>query len=186
MEVPLTLLLSRAQLGDRFAENLAARLVVDKLRTMARALLGRERKGHTLQATALVSEVFIQKLRRLETPILSREHYYSMAAYAMRQVLIDHARARSAQKRVPPDAVADLLMTSGNSSMDADTRLAVQQAFERLAALDAKAAAAIRCRFIDGYTVQQAAERLNSPRWKVRADCEFGLKWMADGLRGLS
>src|SRR4051794_16445226 len=116
MEATLTLLLSRAQQGDRLAENLAARLVVDKLRTMARALLGRERHGHTLQATALVSEVFIQKLRRLDAPIQNREHFYSMAAYAMRQVLIDHARARSARKRMPPDAVADLLMTTPSPS----------------------------------------------------------------------
>ncbi len=183
MEATLTLLLSRAQQGDRLAENLACGFVIDKLRGMARALLGSERGGHTLQADALISEFFIQKLRRLGTPIQNREHFYSMAAFAMRQVLIDHARAKSARKRVPPDAVADLLMTAGCSSMDNETRLAVQQVFERLARLDAGAAAAMRCRFVDGCTVPQTAARLNRPAWKVRADCEFALRWMSERLK---
>ncbi len=170
-------------MGDRDSENLAASLVVDKLRAMAKSLLGRERAGHTLRATALVNEIFLQKLRGLKTPILNRDHFYSLAAYAMRQVLIDHARFHSASKRrIPPDTVADLLMTSSNAAMNVETKIALAQGFEKLARIDRAAAAAIQCRFLEGLTIQETALRLNRPPKKVRGDCEFGLKWMADHL----
>ena len=80
MDADITFYLTLAQEGDREAENRAFRLVYDRLRAMARSLMCRERSGHTLQATGLVSEVFVQKLRRISTPIQSREHFYSQPA----------------------------------------------------------------------------------------------------------
>ncbi len=184
MEASLTFLLTLSQQGDRAAEGAAIGLTYQKLRTMARSLLSRERRGHTLQATALVSEVFLQKLRRISVPIESREHYYSLAAHAMREVLIDHARRRSAQRRhASVEAVADLLMSMKQPTASED-RLAVQQALSALAELDAKGAACIRYRFLEGLSIQQTAHRLGRPVWRVRADCDFGLSWMARHLGG--
>ena len=184
MDSSLTLLLNLAQQGDRTAESRALNAVYDRLRTMARSLLSRERRGHTLQATTLVSEVFLQKLRKLSAPITSREHYYSLAAYAMRQVLVDHARrGGAARRRVTTASVADLLI-SLESPVAVEDQLGAQDAFAALASLDARAAECIRCRFIDGLTVQQTAELTRRPAWKVRADCDFGLSWMADRLGG--
>ena len=185
MEASLTFLLTLSQQGDRAAEGAAISLAYQKLRTMARSLLSRERRGHTLQATALVSEVFLQKLRRISVPIESREHYYSLAAHAMREVLIDHARRRSAQRRhASVEAVADLLMSMKQPHTASEDRLAVQQALSALAELDAKGAACIRCRFLEGLSIQQTALRLGRPVWRVRADCDFGLSWMASHLGG--
>ncbi len=185
MEASLTFLLTLSQQGDRAAEGEAMGLIYHKLRTMARSLLSRERRGHTLQATALVSEVFLQKLRRLTVPIESREHYFSLAAHAMREVLIDYARRRSAQRRqASVEAVADLLMSMKQPIMVFEDRLAVEQALTALAELDSKGAACIRCRFLDGLSIQQTAARLGRPVWRVRADCDFGLSWMAGHLGG--
>lgn len=183
MEVSLTFLLNLAQQGDRKAEGHALTIAYDKLRSMARSLLSRERYGHTLQATALVSEVFIQKLRRISAPIQSREHYYALAAYAMRQVLVDYARRSRANRRViSPEFVSDMLMQIEEAAASADDQLAVQQAFQALAKIDPSAAECIRCRFIAGLTIQQTADRLSRNQWKVRADCDFGLNWMAARL----
>ena len=92
-----------------------------------------------------MNEIFIQKLRSLKTPILNRDHFYSLAAYAMRQVLIDHARLHSANKRrVPPDAVADLLMTSTNSAMSHDKKFALGQVFDDRGPILRKAFGTIR------------------------------------------
>ena len=185
MDAEITLFLNLAQQGDRGAENHVIRLVYDKLRAMARSLMSGERAGHTLQATALVNEVFLQKLRRISTPIQSREHFYSLAAYAMRQVLIEHARrSRAGRRRLSPQSVAEMLMRIESSHSIAEDRLAAHQAFRALADLDFAAAECIRCRFIDDLTIQQTAQCLNRAPWKVRADCDFGLNWMAERLGG--
>lgn len=185
MDDSLTLLLTLAQQGDGGAESQALRLVYDKLRTIARSLMRHERCGHTLQATALVSEVFLQKLRRLSTPIQNREHYYSLAAYAMRQVLIDHSRrARATRRDLTPDAVADMLLRAEDPFTVPEDRIAAQQAFAALRKLDASATECIRLRFLAGLTIQQTALQLHLPAWKVRAECDFGLKWMANRLGG--
>src|SRR5436309_14830593 len=83
-------LFEKAQLGDHVARNAVYKLAFHRLRVIASALLRRERAGHTLQPTALVSELFL-KLRRLETRILNEDHFFRISARAMRQVLIDRS-----------------------------------------------------------------------------------------------
>src|SRR5207237_2784316 len=99
----------KAQLGDRIARDAVYKLAFYRLRVIASALLRRERAGHTLQPTALVSELFL-KLQRLETRILNEDHFFRMSARAMRQVLIDHARVKSTAKRVPLELIPELLL----------------------------------------------------------------------------
>src|SRR5260370_33388932 len=92
-------LFEKAQLGDSVARDPVYKLAFHRLRVIASALLRRERAGHTLQPTALVSELFL-KLHKLETRILSEDHFFHISARAMRQVLIDHSRAGRPAKEV--------------------------------------------------------------------------------------
>src|SRR3982750_2770819 len=104
-------LFEKAQLGDHIARDTVYKLAFYRLRTIASALLRRERPGHTLQPTALVSELFI-KLHRIETRILNEDHFFRLSARAMRQVLIDHSRASRPAKVVSPEEIPELLLTS--------------------------------------------------------------------------
>src|SRR6267378_5309877 len=90
-------LFEKARLGDNVARDAVYKLAFYRLRVIASALLRRERAGHTLQPTALVSELFL-KLHRLETTILSEDHFFRISARAMGQVLIDHSRTRKPGK----------------------------------------------------------------------------------------
>src|ERR1700737_4136827 len=101
-------LFEKAQQGDSFAQDAVYKLAFHRLRVIASALLRRERPGHTLQPTALVSELFL-KLRRLETQVLNEDHFFRMSARAMRQVLIDHSRVTRPAKKVPLDLILELL-----------------------------------------------------------------------------
>ena len=75
-----------------------------------------------------------------------------------------------------------MLMTASEAPAVSEERLAVQQALEALGHIDSGASSAIRCRFIEGLSLPETVERLRTPLWKVRADCEFGLNWMARRL----
>ena len=101
----------KARLGDGLARDAVYKLAFHRLRVIASALLRRERAGHTLQPTALVSELFL-KLHRLETTILSEDHFFRISARAMRQVLIDHARVKRPAQKVSIDRIPELLLPS--------------------------------------------------------------------------
>lgn len=185
MDANITLFLNLAQHGDSSAENHVFQFVYEKLRAIAGALLRGERSGHTLQATALVSEAFLQKLRHIAVPIQSREHYYSIAACAMRQVLIDHARRFGTdRRRLSSEVVAELLNINNGTARFPELRLAVQQAFRVLCRIDPQVAKSLQARFVAGLTIRQTALHFNQPEWKVRADCDFALNWMAERLGG--
>src|SRR5690242_14140484 len=101
-------LVERARLGDRLARDAVYKIAFSRLKVIASALLRRERPGHTLQPTALVSELFL-KFQRLETKIVSEDHFFRISARAMRQVLIDHAQGKRAVK-VPIELIPELLL----------------------------------------------------------------------------
>lgn len=111
----VTRLLERARDGDRSAVDALIEAVYDELRRLASAHLRRERSGHTLSATALVHEAWL-KLADQHQPWQSRAHFFGAASRAMRRILVDYARARSAGKRrgerVSLTAVEDELSTA--------------------------------------------------------------------------
>src|SRR5713101_941532 len=100
-------LFEKARLGDSVAQNAVYKLAFSRLKVIASALLRRERPGHTLQPTALVSELFL-KLRRLETQILNEDHFFRISSRAMRQVLIDNSRAKKPTNTVSADRLPEL------------------------------------------------------------------------------
>jgi RNA polymerase sigma factor (TIGR02999 family) len=175
-------LFEKAQLGDHVARDAVYRLAFYRLRFIASSLLRGERAGHTLQATALVSELFL-KLHRIETRILSEDHFFRISARAMRQVLIDHARVRRPAATISVDRIAELLLPSSRSGAGAETALAVKMVFEKLRSMDPQVAETVWLRSVEGLTVGELSHAQSRESWRVRADYDFGLQWMANRLK---
>jgi RNA polymerase sigma-70 factor (ECF subfamily) len=174
-------LFEKAQQGDNFAQDAVYKLAFYRLRVIASALLRRERPGHTLQPTALVSELFL-KLHRMETRVLSEDHFFRMSARAMRQVLIDHSRVQRPAKKVPLDLILELLPPA-NRTASPEGSLAVKMVFEKLRAMDPQVAETVWLRSVEGLTVNEMSLSQNREVWRVRADYDFGLQWMASKLK---
>ena len=147
---------------------------------IAASLLSRERRGHTLQPTALVGELFF-KLRGFEHRILDADQFFGMAARAMRQVLIDHARVRHSAKKVAPEAVPELL--SNRNDAAPELRLTVKSVFQALKRLDPAAAETVWLRSVEGLTLGEVSRKQGREVWRVRADYDFGVRWMADRIQ---
>lgn len=171
MEAHVTVLLERAGAGEVHAANDLLPLVYAQLRQAAEVALRQERPGHTLQATALVHDAFVRMVGENPVGWAGRAQFYHAAARAMRQLLIEHARARgrlkrggdgspgSSPRRVPLD-VADLAEDGDPLEI-----LALDEAMSELETIDSAAAAVVRLRFYAGLTGDQAAEALGlSPR----------------------
>jgi RNA polymerase sigma factor (TIGR02999 family) len=164
-EDALTRLLGGARNGDGPAAARLFPLVYTQLRNLARQRMADERAGHTLQATALVHEVYLKLLQGGATPWQSRKQFFFAAAEAMRQILIDHARARAGlkrgggRKRVPLGGV-DLATDDQIPEI-----LALDEAVSRLEKVSPDVAAVVRLRFYAGLSVEETAEVLGvSPR----------------------
>ena len=174
-------LLHNAKLGDLAARDVFYDLAFNRLRSIASKLLRHERPGHTLQPTALVNEFFL-KLRRFESDILNQDHFFRLAARAMRQVLIDHSRMSRRAVSVSPQEAAELLgLFHANASLESG--IAVREVFEKLRAMDEQVASTVWLRSVDGLTANEISRMQNRELWRVRADCDFGLHWMAGRLK---
>ena len=171
-------LFEKAQLGDDWAQDALYRVAFQRLRGIASGLLRRERAGHTLQPTALVSELFL-KLRRFEVQILDEDHFFRLSARAMRQVLIDHAR----KKKTPPVPLERIPALLGSEAGEEEARLAVRLEFGKLRRLDARVADTVWRRCVEGLTIAELAAAQGREAWRVRADHDFGLEWMANRLK---
>jgi RNA polymerase sigma-70 factor, ECF subfamily len=175
------LLFERAQQGDWSAREAVYKLAFLRLRSIASSLLQRERRSHTLQPTALVGELFL-KLHRLQARVMDEDHFFRLSARAMRQVLIDYARTRAAAKTVPPECVAELLLATHKSETDVESLLAVRAVFRKLQKLDPTVARTVWLRTVEGLTLAEVTRAQGRETWRVRADYDFGLRWMADQL----
>jgi RNA polymerase sigma factor (TIGR02999 family) len=159
-------------------------LVYDELRRIAARKLRDERTGHTLQATALVHEAWIElnKLHRIQWQ--SRSHYLALAAQAMRRILIDHAVSRSRQKRGGRQAPLHL---DGDVWAVAETRgdelVALDEALARLAVLNERQARIVEQRFFGGMTVEETASTLNVSAATVKREWATARAWLNRELR---
>jgi RNA polymerase sigma factor (TIGR02999 family) len=174
-------LFERAQQGDWTARDALYRIAFGRLRSIASALLQKERPGHTLQPTALVGELYL-KFHRLRVRVLDEDHFFRLSARAMRQVLIDHGRNKASARRMRPDAVLELLAASRRTDTDRESMLAVRAVFEKLEKLDPVAARTVWLRAIEGLTLAEVSQAERRDVWRVRADYDFGVKWMTDRI----
>jgi RNA polymerase sigma factor (TIGR02999 family) len=173
----ITELLKGAGAGDSAAADRLIAVVYAELHQLAASYLRRERPDHTLQTTALVHEAWIRLAGQRGTSWQNRGHFFGIAAQAMRRVLVDHARRRNAGKRVGDRAVT-LGDEPGSTAGDSDEILAVDEALERLAALDARQARIVELRYFAGFTVEETAQALGISPATVKRDWTSARAWL--------
>lgn len=173
-------MLARATAGDVGARDVVFERSFGRLRRIAASLLSRERGSITLQATVLVNEAFVNRLHNLSLAPESSEHFFSLCARAMRQVLIDRGRLRRAIKNTPID---DAEIGRDSMRPPKDLGFSAKVELDRLGQFDSQAADTIRLRYLDGFTVGEIADLQSRDRWRVSADCEYGMAWLRKQLR---
>ncbi len=157
-------------------------IVYDEMRVIARKHMAGERADHTLQATALVHEAYVRLVGDEHMQWRDRRHFYAAAAEAMRRVLIDHARRVRSLKRGGEHARVTLGAPEGPVDMDADQILALDDAIEKLAAEDERAAAVTRLRFFSGLSVEETARVLEISERSVHREWTYARARLAELL----
>jgi len=165
----VTRLLAELAAGSDDVANRLANLVYDELHLIAVAAMRREYDGHTWQPTELVHEAFSRLVGQQRVAWQNRHHFFGIAAQAMRRLLVDHARARAQLKRDGGVRVAlDPNMQADSAS--ALDLLALNDALDRLAALDQRQARVVELRYFAGLTVEDTGATLGISPATVKRD----------------
>jgi RNA polymerase sigma-70 factor, ECF subfamily len=165
----VTQLLKAMQAGDSAAAANLLPLVYSELHRLARAAMRRERPDHTLQPTALINEAYL-RLAGQEVEWNNRAHFIGVAAHVMRQVLVDYARAHSAEKRAGGLHRVEMDDDLAISPERIDEVVAVDEALTRLAAQNPRQARVVELRYFGGLSVEQIAQLLEIAPRSVKRD----------------
>lgn len=155
-------------------------LVYDDLRRIAHRQLGRLRPGGTVNSTALVHEVYLKMVDQSRVSWQDRSHFFGIAARAMRQILVDHARKRTRLKRGGNARPETLDENALSVAADADRILLIHDALDRLTAIDPRLTQVIECRFFAGYSEEETAAILGTSPRTVRRDWTRGRAWLLE------
>ena len=169
--------------GDEGALDELYPLVYDDLRRVARGHLARERSGHTLDTTALVHESYLRLVGSTSIDADSRAHFLSIAARAMRRILLDHARRKGARKRGGGMIPVPLTPASAVAVQRSPELLALDEALERLEQLDARQSKVVECRVFGGMTVEETAKILDVSPATVKRDWTLARAWLNRQMR---
>jgi RNA polymerase sigma factor (TIGR02999 family) len=180
----ITQLLNQWKEGNRDAFDRLMPLVYGELRNIATGLMRRERGGHTLQPTALLHELYFRLAQQRKVGMGDRAHFFTFAAKLMRMILVDHARARNAQRRGGPAIRVPLTEELSWLGDDEGDLLDLNRALERLEQLDARKARMVELRFFLSFTVEEIAEILEISKATVDRDLKFVRGWLYRELRG--
>ena len=181
-EGEITRLLEDLRRGKDGAEDALIPLLYDELHAMARRFMREEYRGHTLQTTALVHEAYLRMGGRVGDGIEDKVHFLRLAARTMRHVLIDHARKRRAEKRggkAKRISIQDLGDIEGACGVDL---VALEEALERLGALDPKLVQVVELRFFAGLTVEETAKVLGIAPRTVLYDWRMAKAWLRNEM----
>ncbi len=178
----MTALLEAAAPDDASVMDRLFPLVYDELRSLAHGYLRRERAGHTLSTTALVHEAYLKLVDQSRAPVRNRSYFFGAAVRAMRQILVDHARRRSRKKRGGDQQRVTLDEQHLQVDDLAASLLDLDQALERLSALEPRAAQVVECRFFGGLSVEETAEVLSLSTRTVMRDWIMAKAWLYRAL----
>ncbi|MBX5462656.1 MAG: sigma-70 family RNA polymerase sigma factor [Steroidobacteraceae bacterium] len=195
---PVTQLLAKWRGGNEAALGELTALIYQELRALAQRHLRRERPNHTIQRTALVHEAFVRLINQQSVDWQSRAHFFALASNLMRRILVDHARARLAEKRGGGAAVVSLdEIISPLDAEDAgapgsahvpepqhidgetdDDVAAIDTALTRLASLDERQARIVEMRYFGGLTIEETAEVLGISDATVKREWTLARAWL--------
>ncbi len=159
-------------------------LVEAELRRLARGYMGRERRGHTLQVTALINEAFLRLTDARHVRWQDRAHFLGISARLMRRVLVDYARRRGFRKRggdAQRVTFDEGLVAAPDPALDI---VALDRALEALAQVDVRKSRVVELRFFGGLTVEEAADVLNVSPDTVKRDWRLAKLWLLRELEG--
>jgi RNA polymerase sigma factor (TIGR02999 family) len=158
-------------------------LVYEELRRLARAFLARERPNHTLQATALVHEAYLRLIDQRQVDWMNRAQFVGVAAVMMRRVLVNHARGRAADKRGGDAERVSLSLVHIGEAVPVDL-IALHEALDTLAAIDARKSRIVELKFFGGLTTAEIAEVMELSPATIEREWSFSRAWLYDVLAG--
>jgi len=182
--VDFTLLLQKCSSGNKQALDAVTEVVYAELRRLAASFMRDERPGSTLQPTALIHEAYLQLVRQDLPDFQSRAHFCAVAAHIMRQLLISSARRYRAQKRGGGQR-ATLDTDVPMPAPESEELLAVDEALQRLAARDERAAKVIELKYFGGLSHEEIATALGFSLATVKRDLALGEAWLRRALSGV-
>ena len=157
-------------------------VVYDELRRVARAHLRGEAAGHSLQATALVHEVYLRLVNVERMKIGGRAHFLAIAARLMRQILVDHARRKRADKRGGDISVVDLADAAASVEPIAVDVLALDEALNEMASFDPRQRDLVELKFFAGLTIDEASKALGVSAATVEREWALAKAWLHQRL----
>ncbi len=181
-----TQLLLDARAGDREAFDRLYQHVYGALRALAHQRLVRHGHGETLSTTALVHETYLKLIDQGRVAWQDRSHFFAVASRAMRFVLVDYARARSAAKRGGPQADIPLDAVQVAADERADDVLALSDALEQLAAVDERLGAVVEYRYFGGLTFEEIAEVTGRSVATLKRDWVRARAWLYRSMQPAS
>jgi len=179
----VTQMLKAMSAGDETAPEILLQLVYDELRRLAHGYMKNERSGHTLQATALVHEAYIQLVDWKNVSWQNRAHFFAAAAQMMRKILVDHARERNAQKRGGGQrtiALDDAVSFPDQSNVDL---MSLDAALVELESFDPQQAKIVEMRFFGGLTIEETAHAMDISDSTVKRDWQIAKAWLFNRMK---
>ena len=178
----VTQLLAHWSHGDDAALGELTPLVYEELRRLAHHHMGREHPDHTLQTTALVNEAYLRLAGQTSPNFTNRSHFFAVAAQAMRQILINYAKASQSQKRGGGAIKVELDEAAIVSPEQSKAIVDLHEAIERLGALDSRKARVVELKYFGGLNHDEIAEVMKISSVTVRRDWVFAKAWLYDEL----
>jgi RNA polymerase sigma factor (TIGR02999 family) len=175
---PITGLLDDVHRGKVAASDELMPQVYAHLRRVAASHLRRERRGHTLQVSDLIQEACLRLVKPGTGPWKNRQHFFSVASRSMRQVLVDHARAHTAQKRGAGPLKFDWEIAVTFAPGEAERILAVHEALQDLARLSKRQCRVVELRYFGGLTLRETAAVLHVGITTVKEDWDMAKSWL--------
>jgi RNA polymerase sigma-70 factor, ECF subfamily len=174
----VTQLLAKWANGNQQALDELTPLVYKELRQLAASYLRKERQGHTLQPTALVHEAYLRLVAQASPTWQNRSHFFGVAARLMRQILVDHARRRQANKRAGSKVKVPLEEAVSFQYERGKDLLALDSSLTALEKLDARKCRAVELRYFGGLSMDEIAQALDVSAVTVRRDLRMAEAWL--------
>jgi RNA polymerase sigma factor (TIGR02999 family) len=164
--------------GDQAALEKITPIIYDELRRLAGCYMRRQRPGHTLQTTALVNEAFLKLIDGKRVSFKDRAHFFAVAARAMRQILIDHARSHNYAKRGGGALKVELDEAAVMAEQQASELVALDEALKELAGVDERKSRVVELRFFGGLSIPEVAEVLGVSEPTVQREWRMAKAWL--------